>query len=110
MAAPRGLDERILAPKTFTASLDYAIPVWIGDPSIPDIIYIKRLQVIPFTDYMQARQRDGVKNEYWSVGTDLLMDFHLFRIGVMLSAGVRYAYTCEQQHRFEFLFSFPAFY
>jgi hypothetical protein len=110
MAAPRGLDKRILAPKTFTASLDYAIPVWIGDPSIPDIIYIKRLQVIPFTDYMQARQIDGIKNVYWSVGTDLLMDFHLFRIGVMLSAGVRYAYTCEQQHRFEFLFSFPAFY
>ena len=110
MAAPRGLDDRILAPKTLSASLDYAIPVWIGDPSIPDIIYIKRFQVIPFADYMQARQRDGSKNVYWSVGTDLLMDFHLFRIGVMLSAGVRYAFTCEHKHRFEFLFSFPAFY
>lgn len=110
MAAPRGLDQRILAPGTFSASVDYAIPVWIGDPSIPDVIYIKRLQVIPFADYMQTRQSDGVKNEYWSLGTDLLMDFHLFRIGVMLSAGVRYAYTCEHKHRFEFLFSFPAFY
>jgi len=110
MAAPRGMDDRILAPKTLSASVDYAVPVWIGDPSIPDIIYIKRFQVIPFADYLQTRQRDGVKNVYWSVGTDLLMDFHLFRIGVMLSAGVRYAFTCEHRHRFEFLFSFPAFY
>ncbi len=110
MPAPRGLDDRILAPKTFSASVDYAIPVWIGDPSIPNVIYIKRLQVIPFADYMQTQQRNGSKSAYWSVGTDLLMDFHLFRIGVMLSAGVRYAFTCENKHRFEFLVSFPAFY
>lgn len=106
---PRGMADKVLAPETFTASLDYAIPVWVGDPSIPDIIYIKRLQLIPFADYLQTLQQDGTKNRYWSAGTDLLMDFHLFRIGVMLTAGVRYAYTCDKKHHFEFLFSFPAF-
>ena len=109
LAAPRGINTRILSPVTFSASLDYAIPLWAGDPSIPDIIYIKRFQLIPFADFMQTRQQDGTKTRYWSAGADLLMDFHLFRIGVMLTAGVRYAWTCENKHHVEFLFSFPAF-
>ncbi|NLH24641.1 MAG: hypothetical protein GX474_09035 [Bacteroidales bacterium] len=110
VSPPRGIQDRIMAPVSFRASADYAIPIWAGDPSIPEIIYIKRFQVIPFADYMQTRQQDKTKDHYWSVGADLLMDFHIFRIGPQLSAGVRYAYTCEDKHHFEFLFSIPAFY
>ncbi|MDD2289077.1 MAG: hypothetical protein PHT35_01210 [Bacteroidales bacterium] len=110
LSPPRGMKDRILSPTGFKASADYAIPIWAGDPSIPDIIYIKRFQVIPFADYMHTRQQDQTKKHYWSVGTDLLMDFHLFRIGTALTAGIRYAYTCEHKHHVEFLFSIPAFY
>ncbi|HPV88054.1 MAG TPA: hypothetical protein PKU85_02425 [Bacteroidales bacterium] len=105
--SPRGMEDKIFAPETFTASLDYAVPIWVGDPSILNIIYIKRLQMIPFADFVRTKQQDGIKNKYWSVGTDLLMDFHLFKIGIMITAGVRYAYTCEKKHRVEFLFSLP---
>ncbi|HHV40586.1 MAG TPA: hypothetical protein GXX61_04310, partial [Bacteroidales bacterium] len=98
------------APTSIFVSGDYAIPIGIGDPSIPDILYIKRLQLIPFADYRQDRYPNKEKTALWSVGTDLLLDFHLFRIGLPLTAGVRYAYTCEKQHFFEFLFSFPTFY
>jgi len=63
--------------------------------------------MIPFADFVRTKQQDGIKNKYWSVGTDLLMDFHLFKIGIMITAGVRYAYTCEKKHRVEFLFSLP---
>lgn len=110
LSPPRGMKNRILAPTGFKVSADYAIPIWGVDLSLPDIIYIKRFQLIPFADYIQTRQKDQTKDHYWSVGTDLLMDFHLFRIGTPLTAGVRYAYTCERKHHFEFLFSIPAFY
>ncbi len=107
---PRGIEAGTYAPTSVFVSGDYAIPIGLGDPSIPDILYIKRLQLIPFADYRQDRYPNKEKTALWSVGTDLLLDFHLFRIGLPLTAGVRYAYTCEKQHFFEFLFSFPTFY
>lgn len=107
---PRGIETQTYAPTSLTLSGDYAIPIGIGDPSLPDFLYIKRLQLIPFVDYRQDRYPDRDPIVRWSAGADLLFDFHLLRIGMPLTAGVRYAYTCEQKHFFEFLFSLPAFY
>ncbi|NLA15917.1 MAG: hypothetical protein GX877_05200 [Bacteroidales bacterium] len=105
----RGIKENHHAPATFATSADYAIPIGIGDPSIPDVLYIKRLQLIPFGEYRQFRHPEREKEHAWSCGADLLFDFHIFRIGLPLTAGLRYAYTYEKKHHVEFLFSFPAF-
>ncbi len=106
---PRGIETKTYAPTSISVSGDYAIPIGIGDPSVPDILYIKRLQLIPFADYLQTKHPNKQKEHFWSCGADLLFDFHIFRIGLPLTAGIRYAFTCEKQHHVEFLFSFPAF-
>lgn len=109
LPAPRGFKQPLYAPTMASASADYAIPVWVGDPSIPNLIYIKRLQFIPFADYVfLANPSQGKTANASSVGMDFLMDFQIFRIGVHISAGVRYAYTSQGTHAFQFLFSIPA--
>ena len=72
-------------------SLSYAIPIWLGDASIPGVIYLKRLQVIPYGQYALDCTFDGSVSDYSSYGADLLVDFNFLRIMVDLSAGVRYS-------------------
>ena len=105
---PSGYKRPNNAVKYYGGSLNYAIPVWLGDASIPGFLYLKRLQVIPFGNYAIGRDIADVRTDYWSTGTDLLLDFNIFRIGYELSAGVRYSYTGPQEgsrNRFEFLFN-----
>ncbi len=109
LSSPRGMREQVFAPQIFRLTADYAIPIWPGDLSLPGFLYLKRIQLIPFTDHMYAKAQDGTVSRFHSYGTDLLFDFHIFRIGPMFSAGVRYALSPQKTHTFEFLFSMPAF-
>lgn len=109
LSSPRGMKEQVFAPHIFRLTADYAIPIWPGDLSVPGVLYLKRIQLIPFSDHMYARAQDGTVSRFHSYGTDLVFDFHIFRIGPMLSAGVRYALSPQKTHTFEFLFSMPAF-
>lgn len=92
------------------AGLDYALPVNLGDFScLGGMLYLRRFQAIPFFDYALSWQYSGGRKEFYSVGTDLLLDFNLFHLGVGLSAGVRYAYNngspeMPGSHTFQFLF------
>ncbi len=90
--------------------LDYALPVNLGDFScLGGMLYLRRLQAIPFFDYAASWQYSGGRKEFYSVGTDLMLDINLLHIGVGLSAGVRYAYNngspeMPGSHTFQFLF------
>ncbi len=109
LSGPRGT-ATFYAPQMYQATADYAIPILFRDFSLPPVLYIERMQVIPFVDYLRtAGYADGRKESFGAVGADLLFDFHIFRIGYEISAGIRYAWTFDNRHTVEALFSLPAF-
>jgi hypothetical protein len=90
------------------ATIDYTFPIWYPDINISWLIYFKRLRMTVFSDFAQVtaptEQQAYVENNRWrvrtlaqqclnyfSAGADLLVDFHAFRFGFPVSAGVRYA-------------------
>ncbi len=117
-ALPRGYgltpDGQRILPKEqyFSATLDYAIPIPLGDFSIGPILYVQRLKLTPFVDYaVNMWHEKGVKKvqDYLSFGFDAMIDFYAFRFILPLSIGFRYAHTNPnlsiQQHTFELLFN-----
>lgn len=105
---PRGLEDITPTQNFIKGTIDYAIPVYLGDFSLSTILYVQRMQLIPFFDYAIDAVPDYYSHKYSSVGTDLLFDFFFLRIGVPLSMGVRYAYTNtpdKSGHYFKFLFN-----
>ena len=84
-------------------TFDYAFPVYLGDVSVWELAYLKRLQVIPFADYAISRKQVKVSDSnsavemhntaLYSCGTDLLVDLCPFKWGVECSVGVRYSYN-----------------
>lgn len=106
---PRGYTTARPTEQYAKVTIDYAVPIYLGDFRIGPVFYFKRLQVIPFADY--AIDRNTRKTaQYYSFGCDLLVDFHFIRLGFPISMGVRYARTGPQQNagrnHFEFLFNF----
>ena len=70
---PRGFDEddrafaSLYFPRQWKVTADYAIPIYVGDLSIPGVAYIKNFLLTPHADYT------GFTGGYdlWSVGADL---------------------------------------
>lgn len=93
-ALPRGYKEDIYGKSYYKLSLDYAIPVYLGDISLGLAAYLKRLDIIPFIDYAKVEQADGWRN-ITSFGSDILLRAHFIRIGFPISVGVRYAHTAR---------------
>jgi hypothetical protein len=100
---PRGYDNRG-SEKYAGFNVDYAIPVWLGDISVGSILYLKRLQILPFFDWANTHTGKDTKSLY-SVGADLLFDFHFLRIGSPISAGVRSLLRDDQKAVVQALFS-----
>ena len=74
------------------ATIDYTFPVWYPDINISWLVYFKRLRMTVFSDFAQVRaDAHAAAQHYLSAGADLLVDFHAFRFGFPVSAGVRYA-------------------
>ncbi len=104
---PRGYRKDYPSSTFVKGSVDYAIPIYLGDFSISSILYFQRLQVIPFIDYARDMNDQSVVKNYYSFGTDLLVDFNVIRVRTLISAGVRYARTGPQtgnQNYFQMLF------
>ena len=89
---PRGYNGYSFADTYLNLTADYAIPIYLGDFRIGPILYVKRMQVIPFADYGMDF-RSGLRTDYFSYGADLLLDFNIVRLSFPISAGVRYART-----------------
>lgn len=109
---PRGYTNHILSDYTkFT--VDYAIPIYLGDVSWPWLFFLKRLQVIPFVDVAIERDKSypfngdiipNPKQPYYSHGVDVILSAHIIRIGSELSFGFRYARTADNRNYWNVLF------
>lgn len=71
-------------------TVDYAIPVYIGDTAIGGgFMYIKRLVLTPHFDYTKAGEMN-----FMSAGADLVLDLNgIIWIGWPVSMGVTYSYS-----------------
>lgn len=95
---PRGYDKNMKPTENFAqVTLDYAIPIYLGDYNLWQLLYFKRLTLIPFGDYAIDTVTDFKKDIYYSFGTDLLIDVYPLRFNVPISLGVRYARTGPQE-------------
>ncbi len=104
-SSPRGYAQ--LYGKQFVSlSADYALPVYLGDVEISSLLYLKRLQLIPFVDWAYNRGMT-YGTHMFSAGSDILLDFNLFNIYLPLSAGFRYARTKDDTNLLQFLFQLP---
>lgn len=105
---PRGYQMDTPTADFVKVTADYAIPIYLGDVNLGSIIYLKRLQLIPFGDYAWDRNDKGTASQYYSFGSDVLLDCYLFRFNIPISVGLRYARTGAQQgnrNYFNMLFS-----
>lgn len=106
---PRGYNRYSFADTYVNFTADYAIPVYLGDFRIGPVLYVKRLQLIPFADYAMDFDAGKKSADYFSYGSDILLDFNILRFSFPISAGVRYARTGPNEdssrNYFGFLFS-----
>lgn len=86
----RGYESHVL-DEFYKFSFDYQLPVWSPDISIGPLVYIKRIKLGGFYDYLEGSLGAG-KYNYKSVGASLRFQFNLFRINYPLEFGVQYAY------------------
>jgi hypothetical protein len=85
---------------------EYAMPLFTGDLSLTSLLYIKRVQMIPFISFTRnGSERDA--ETLYSAGSDIIFDVNLIGISYPLEVGVRAGYTGEKRSFFEFLFKTP---
>ena len=85
---PRGY--KAVQNTRFTSLMtSYSLPLLYPDLNIGSALYIKRIKAKLFYDYAEA-VNEGKTTAMRSSGCDLTADFHIYRIAVPISAGVRY--------------------
>ncbi|MBP5373844.1 MAG: hypothetical protein J6Y31_02880 [Bacteroidales bacterium] len=90
---PRGFtmataQNAISKPLQYKLTLDYAIPIYVGDISLQPLTYIRNFVITPHVDYT------GFKGgKLWSAGADLTASLaHLFFVPFDSSVGVSFSY------------------
>lgn len=90
---PRGYDVNMTAlsteyPTQWKVTADYAIPIYLGDLSIPVIGYIRNFVLTPHADYT------GFRNDnLWSVGADFYANMgQIFLLSLDANLGVSFNY------------------
>lgn len=115
MDFPRGYGSAV-SREIHELSLNYSFPFAYPDWGLGPIIYIKRLRANAFYDWLYAKDLRGPyrkgSNSYngslYSYGTELLADFHAFRIVFPVSAGIRIGATKNQSLFSEFVINIQA--
>ena len=92
---PRGFDEEDRAfaslyfPRQWRVTADYAIPIYVGDLSIPGVAYIKNFLLTPHADYTDF----SGGYDLWSAGADLSASLaRLFVLPFDASIGISVSY------------------
>ncbi len=91
---PRGYTEDIYGEKYIKASVDYAFPLYLGDINIARVIFLKRMRIIPYFDFAVNAVSEGRETKsvnLYSYGSDVLVDFSPFAIGLDVGLGIRYS-------------------
>lgn len=107
---PRGYTSERPTTLFSKATLDYAIPIYLGDYNLWSILYFKRMTIIPFADgAINIHDISLGYIPYYSFGADILFDIYPLRFDVPVSIGMRYARTGPKgeggsPNYFDFLF------
>ncbi|MBR4771997.1 MAG: hypothetical protein IK009_04610 [Bacteroidales bacterium] len=110
---PRGLIK--MDPSQFNSrnyikgAIEYALPVNLGDTDLAGLLYLRRLQLIPFFDFATSWQYSGGRKEFYSMGSEIMLNCNFFGIRQGLILGVRYAYnngspSMPGSHTFQVIF------
>jgi hypothetical protein len=90
--------------RNYNFKIDYAFPVSYPDYHLSWLIYIKRIKANLFFD---AGTPISYADWFYSTGLDLMMDYHLLRIGIELESGLRLMYfPTTGKPGFDFILSF----
>ncbi|MFW5645229.1 MAG: hypothetical protein ACOCZL_04895, partial [Bacteroidota bacterium] len=96
-------------------SIDYRSPLFYPDLNIDGLFYLKRVRANLFADYIYGKDmREPTEEEiklktgsFVSTGLELNFDYHIFRMLIPLSSGIRASYLDNTKaYRFELLFNF----
>ena len=101
---PLGYTQRV-SREALYLSAEYAMPLYTEDISLGALLYIERLQLIPFAQYMHNYGQNSLRENLLSVGSDFVLDFHVFGLTTQLSGGIRGAITMDGTPYFGLLFS-----
>ncbi len=103
---PRGLNEEMVSDRLFSFSADYTMPIFYPDFSMGRFLYLKRVRGSLFYDMSTAfnLQHPGGssynRTDLSSTGSELLIDFFLFRLPIEISAGARGGYFISENRWF----------
>ncbi|PID88165.1 MAG: hypothetical protein CSB06_01620 [Bacteroidia bacterium] len=91
--------------RQYKVAVNYAFPLWYPDINLGPILYFKRLYTQVFFDYSRFFNIDNQRFECTSAGMELYVNFHIFRVAHMLTAGFRasWLFAANRPH-WEFLF------
>ena len=70
-SSPSSANVGKLYPSQFKATVDYAIPIYVGDIALPPIAYIRNFLVVPHADFSYF----GQSSNLWSAGADITAEF-----------------------------------
>jgi hypothetical protein len=105
IAFPSGYQDRY-SNWAYSASAEYAMPLYTGDISLTPLLYIRRIQLKPFATFFRNGGQSGPEN-LWAAGGDLLFDLNLLGISYPLVLGIRGGVNGEKHTFAEFLFKTP---
>lgn len=105
MTFPRGYEPRY-SRWAAGVTAEYALPLFTSDISLTSLLYVKRMQLIPFVSFTRNGAESQSENLF-SAGSDIIFDVNLLGISYPLSVGIRTGYTAEKQTFFAFLFKTP---
>jgi len=86
--------------KMNSLKFDYAIPLVYPDLNWQGVAYLKRLYAKLFYDYLKT----GGGSTFQSTGIELYSNWNFLSLFPDVSLGVRWSYTQEKNHIFEFLY------
>ncbi|MBP5583244.1 MAG: hypothetical protein J6X43_04740 [Bacteroidales bacterium] len=87
----------------YSLQANYALPLFYPDARLGDFMYIKRIRGNAFVDYAIAPKEE---KEYFSVGAELVMDFHFLCLITPFNLGIRYSFVPEKMTAYsEMIFS-----
>ncbi len=115
---PRGIQKNI-TDRLVKIYSDYVFPIYYPDWNLGSFIYIKRFKGNLYYDYAQNAIKvyyiDSDQFIWWrqnmySVGGELSMDYHLLRTMFPLNTGVRFGYVLSESRAFvELIFGIDLF-
>jgi hypothetical protein len=95
---PRGVNDYVARfRKYFSASVNYALPLWYPDIALGPVLNIQRVRLNLFADYANGQNSvfRGVNDSYLSAGGELKFDLNLMRFLPQFDLGVRYSYGID---------------